>query len=398
MCWWLLPVVVYIASPFDFSLPFNYVLSGLVILITWLVVKGPVVLVSGGKSSPPNKSIKKKRLGVFYYVGLMAPLFLILDLYFFRGLAFGGNVGDNRDLFIDTSPSLIGYLSLISQAFVILNLSQYGNYSGKRKVYCIVPYALTGLILASAGNRQFLMIGLILVVYAAILERPSIEIDLKIVLWSSLFLIVIGTLFLLMQFARQSFAAEDQLAFIVSISKLTCKGEICSTPLAVPLGYLFQYFGNIYQGLNYFMQNDISSPMFSSTVPIFYRRLESIFGLPNALAYFEEIGEALRYNAGGVFPNFWKSMYADIFLDFGYFGLGVFFVAYFLGMTFIIKRVLSIDTEHTKSLFLLLCVYFSTGVMFIQTKETQNLFALIIASILVIFETASTSVRRKIVL
>lgn len=371
---WIACWAAYLLLPFSFPLKAHNGIIAIMLALTTFTIWPALRAMPSRAYHKSGPSRRARGVPLIVLVGLPATLFLWVDLYLIRGLSLTGEIGINRTQFINSSPSIAGYLSYISCAALLLTLSALPMFSRRLRILVLMVYASAAALLLISGNRQFVTAGL-LITYLSYLICSTTPRTRKLIV-GFFGAAAFATLALIIQFSRQSFADGEQLEFLVGISKIECHGLLCTTPAVVPAMYLYQYYGTVFIGASFYILQDIHTPAMSTTFPIIYKRISGIFGLPS---HQEVVSQALARveSHAGVFPNFWKTMYGHLYSDYGWIGIFVWVIVYRALLARAVCRImndLSMDRVATVTVLLAFVII---GVMFTPTTEPIFTVALI---------------------
>lgn len=377
---WMFPLILDTVLPFEIPAKMNYAVAIYAILSVFYMVFVPIIVIEKYYSvrsvKGTMKSAKAKGVNLLYVLSYISIFCLFIDLYYLRGLSLFSGIGGNRDIYINTSPSLFGYVSIMFLGNSILLLTFVKMVDGKyKKLKYGFPFILAGSLMLLSGNRQFVFFGLlyylILFFLFSKLNKGFVKQFIAILLVGVVFFSAMVSF----QFNRQKQLEGNQLEFLYSISEMSCQDSmLCDSSLAIPFAYLYQYFGNEYQGLSVSVDINIkNSPIFSLTQPILYRRIYNIFGLEEPLTIHNRIFSAIESKTG-MFPHFWSTMFSQIYLEYGIFGVLLFpnilmFIHFSLLKSYLLKNTIiplsKLSTFYASIAF---------GIMFIPTVEVFIFF------------------------
>lgn len=367
---WIACLAAYWLLPFSFPLEAHKGIIAALLTLTTIMIWPALRAKPAQLSSSVVRPIASHGTPVVVLIGLPAPLLLFLDMYVIRGLSIFGDIGANRILFIDSAPSIVGYLSYVSCAASLLATAALPALSRRLRTVVLMTFALAAGLLVMAGNRQFATAG-ILVCYLSYVLLGSGTVIRKLAL-GAVGAVAFSVVALAVQFARQSFAEGEQLEYLVAISKIECHGPICRTPAVIPAMYVYQYYGTVYIGASFYILQEISTPPLSTTLPILYRRVSGFFGLPS---HQQAVSQALSKveSESGVFPNFWKTMYGHLYSDFGWIGIIAWVAIYRALITRTVRRFVRSPRIDRVAALSVILAFTIVGVMF--TPTTEPIFA-----------------------
>lgn len=378
---WHLPLLLYIVLPFKPNFQISLVsVSALLALVHFVLL--PSALYSSVAPTQTGDShniyleawwhrnqVPLRALWLFSIIGVF---FVATDLFVFRGLELSTHLSANRNIYDHTSPSLFGYLGYLASGSALLLVGISAKRRGyKKKLLMNTPFILIALVTLLAGVRQYLLFGLIMLVASYAASRVS---------WKRLLLTLMAlgagfsSLMVAYNISRQPDTKGSQVQFVEAIGGFYCtKSFACAeSPLSETLNYLYQYFGNEYIGFTAISMTPRKDwePIFSQTVPVIYRRVQSFNkGMPT----YQELRKKRLIRTRemlGSYPNFWKTMYADAFLEGGWLGCVILAVILALLLLWGTVRVYSSASPFAFSGFIGIIAILIFGVMYIPTRET----------------------------
>lgn len=355
---WHLPVFIAITFPFEIPIRLEplvvFVMLGLVHLI---VMPGLVInlrrldhqAATGAlrdKASVPGcfGGGRKILLRVVIIWAYLSVGFIFIDLYVIRGLGIlPRDLSLNRDIFLETNPSLWGYLGLIGAAMALFLLAvAYDPAKGKVMIRRVIPYLGIAVLFLLLGNRQYLLFGLLLaVIQLSYWARMSFR---RYLLVFVALCTAFSGIMLIYQFSRQTYSQGQQFEFLQKITKIQCTSEALSQhPRAQTLmAYLYVYYGIEYQAVSLITSIDRSEfhlPVTAFTVPIIYRRIYRLFRLGEPKEVDEQVRNYIEETTG-MLPLFWISMYGAAYLEGGWAGMFLLAAALSLLNILLINRLL----------------------------------------------------------
>ena len=226
--------------------------------------------------------------------------------------------------------------------------------------------------------------GFVIAVLAAVYRwRPS---PARFALWLvavSLPLFFVATAFGL---ARQSSTAGRQDVFLQALGRVEIENPRSMLvqnygPRVVSL-YAYHYYGTEYSALSGFVNHvQPNAPPLSMTVPIVYRRYQSLLGLKTQ----DEVRQDFHSQfAGtfGTFPRIWFTMYGNVFLEAGRAGIwGFAFLLALLGWLAARRHAAGTGLGHVTPLGVLFLVII-VGVQFLATYEVTFIGLLVALSVI----------------
>jgi hypothetical protein len=239
------------------------------------------------------------------YVGALC---FAIDAFAFR-TDFSWDIGANRSTYSNIdSASIFGHAGILlgGVALLLLLAKPAGPRTFLKYGGPYVVYSLTNLLL---GNRQFMLIGIILLVltYAAS-RRPPI---LKTVIAGSIIASLFFVLMVAFGSARQSATKGVQDMALASLMRVEVVDY--NHPMARNYAirtaslYLFIYYGIEYEMAGSIMRDvDFRAPFLSLTVPILYRRFSGPAGLLDQATVMRRAADHVESTLG-VSPNVWAT-------------------------------------------------------------------------------------------
>lgn len=380
---WLLPIILHVILPFTMGFDADFLFVFFVVLFLFASVFLPIFVVPKRRHYEYECLSRSKLSRWFVILAYVSLVIQGVDIFYLRGINLGFDFGSNRDYFSDGSS--LATVSIMFLPFVYISLN--GFFESKKLIY-VLPFIFTSLFFVVSGNRQFFIFGVILflVLYLMVNPRLNFKFIFKLILFAS----VLVSLLFFVQFKRQGFAEGQQLEFVYNITGMECNGAACDKFYITPMAYLYLYFGVQYQGLTAVVDlsadySEYRAPLFSQTVPVVYRRLESIFALKPQMEVHMDMYEIFEreYN---VFPRFWRTMFSDFISEYGILGIGLLLLLLFMfGLYYLVVFVSSLSTL---SFFTLATFYSSVifGVMFFPLFEPVIFFLFIYLFVISVFQ------------
>jgi hypothetical protein len=369
---WIAPGVINLAFPFNFPIPVAFAFVSSLVGLTIAIPYASVLLGSRLRLARNPSSSAGRAQSIFLALAFASPFLQYYDFFLIRGMTYLGNIGENREIYIASDPSLAGYFALFGLAFSLYFLSTKNNMLG---TWASIPWLLNASILLMTGNRQYAALGILLIAYKTLLLRHK-SINFGAIVKSIIFIILIFSGALVFQLNRQQFAEGEGIDYIYRITGIQCHDWFCDTPLEIPLAYLYQYFGNIYPGLSFSSQSEISTPLFSLTTPIIYRRIQSLFGGETQVEVVSRILDSIemQYN---IFPAFWTTMYSSVFFELSFIGPIILLITMFLLLTYASSLWINLGDDFGQAIFSIFMAFTGIGLMTLPVSDPVNFFLFI---------------------
>ncbi|MCR3969143.1 O-antigen polymerase [Aeromonas veronii] len=380
---WLAPLFLYIILPFELPIKVDFYYVAISILSI-----ASILLIDFFKKCTRlflNPKYDSKDEFFFKFLLLCSYLYIpvIIINFYSSGVDLSSSFGANRNTFTSGDGGILSQLSVLFSGALVLSVMMYNNVSMKGNCYKKHLIFLSLFIVICnliVGNRQILNIFafVFLIKYFIINDRINL-LSKKFFLFSFILVFIISFM-LWFQFKRQDFVVggiSGQMDFLYSISNIECTAKnFCNSIFAAPFLYIFQYYGNEYHGLTAVLSLDVDSPIFSQTLPVVYRRYSDFMGLPTQEEIRQMVHGAIE-NKYNIFPRFWSTMYSQIYLDFGWFGIITFNVIITCCITY--NRVkFYLFGNYVNYLNYVFCLFFMTfGLMFFPLVEPLIFFMLL---------------------
>lgn len=361
---WLGPALIYQFFPFDFPVPVDWYVVLPIILATISVPYVSALLANRLKFVVPPTSGSRTSMKVALFVAFLSPLLLFADLFIFRGLAPLGDIELNRSIYMETGPSLVGYIALFGLAASLYLLTKSDK---SFSLWFLLPWIANTALYILSGNRQYALLGVIILFYARFISRRAKITVLSIAYFFS-GVLTFATLALAVQFLRQLTKEGRQTEFLYTISGIECHAWFCENPLETPLLYIYGYFGNIYSGLTIAASDIANAPVFSLTLPVFYRRFSSLIDGPTQDSVMSSISDSIE-GRHDIFPNFWATMHAATFYEAGVFGIVALMALVFLLLTFAFAGWIRYGETRFQSAACVGMAFLAVGVMYFPLAE-----------------------------
>ena len=364
---WLSPLIIYWVLPFEIPVNFSYFAVLLALGSTGSIFYLSLNRQAGTSFTKVKNNLRSyKNQPLIVYIAMFSPVLTCLDMVLFRGVNIYGSLASNRDFFIDSSPSIFGYLSYVTNAAALLSLTLIQPKALGKQWFIIFPYVLVSIIFLISGNRQFILTGLFIMLFSYIMKSKVSQ--FRVVVTTGVIVVIFGTASTFFQFARQEFAEGAQLEHLEIIMGMECDGQICDSPISIPAGYLFHYYGTVYHGLSAYLEHQISAPMLSTTVPVFYKRFENVFDLESFESVRKGIFNEIESKTG-VFPKTWKTMYGYILPEFSYFGIIIFVIISSVSANKAISGLLRTGSNYYFSIVVTFISFMTIGIMYVPTAD-----------------------------
>lgn len=384
---WLVPAVIYLVFPFDFPIPVNWYVVLPIIVATIMVPYVSASFASVLKFQPPQTGDSTIFLRLTFLAALLSPVLLFIDLFIFRGLSPLGDIEVNRGIYMDTAPSAVGYIALFGLAASLYLLTKSGaNFSR----WFLLPWMANVSIFILSGNRQYALLGIILLFFSAFIGRRT-RITVLSVVYFFTGVLAFAAAALSIQFFRQLSKEGRQTEFLYTISGIECHGWFCENPLEPPLLYIYGYFGNIYSGLTIAVSDIANAPVFSLSIPVLYRRYSSLIDAPRQDFVTESIGNSIE-GRHGIFPNFWATMHATAYYEGGLLGVVLLLAFIFVFLTYAFSVWIKFGGTKFQSFACIGMSFLAVGVMYFPLSEPVNFILFVMIILLVLFSARTRSV------
>jgi hypothetical protein len=411
---WHLPLVLSIVLPFTFPLreEDNFIYLLLILLLIHFIVAGGAFALFLTKSKNSNRILSSKLINnpyedmpppYVYIVGaFMSPFILGIDNFFIKGVSISLNLSENREI-VGSSSTFLSLISVVCAGFAIylLNWIWIIKYNKvKFRPLFLIPFVMTAIVIILTGNRQFLFLGIMLILLKAIsIYRPSIR---QLMYWL-VYIVCLGVpLAIVFQFLRQSNLEGRQDSFIMSILSLTVvnghpfeKLLGYESILFVPALYIYVYFGTQYDTISAYMKGiGEYMPFGSLTLPVLYRRWSDFFGLP-VQDSIRDIVHGQIQSKFGIFPRIWATMFGGICAEGG---IG-YIIAFSLFLSYIhfklVNNFLKNEQLSTTNL-IIFYLFIMFGIITIGTYEVPFFFMIIQALVLTIIRSKIRNLKHSI--
>ena len=387
---WHLPFILNWLFPYESPLAEELHFSNVLLwLISLHIIILPALFVGILERPTPGRTVSSKDnapISAFFMIAVIGALFVAIELFFVKGLSLSlsVNLSSNRDL-ASGPQTLFGQMGTVAAGFALylILLAFYRTEDGlpKAQPMLLIPFTLMSCIVLLSGNRQFIAIGLLLMVLVlATVYRSGLS---KMMLAILVIGVPLSAGLILFAMARQSSTKGRQDAFLLAISgiKIADQGNWFSSNYARRTSslYVYYYYGTEPMVLSSAWNNDQSSaPPFSLTVPVLYRRFNGFLGLPTQDEVRAKELERLD-SVYGIFPRIWATMYANVFYEWGRLGVFVFVLLLSLMHALLVRSfVLYRSAASSRRL----CIFYAGiifGIMFIPTYEVSFVGLLIAA-------------------
>lgn len=412
---WHLPAILSIVLPFDYFVikEQSFVIVLLVFCVIHLIqYAGALAYLKSIKylknqqiikwyfSSYPVKSTQNSSVLLLYVVlGYIACIFSFLDKVS-RGFSLSfDSIADNRAYVLEqlseasAETTVYSFISSFFSGFIYyLLFFSFENKNGiiKIKWIYVLPFSIYSVMIFILGHKSYILPGLIIIFIKYIYEK-------KITFKKTIIY------FLIISFITISIAVSQQLLRDKKSYDVISPQEQFSRiglkinydhPLAqlidnspnnvyLSLAMLYLYYGVQYDMLyvNITSFDEPIIPLGAWTVPLLYRRYQSIFDLPN-LKGIEDLRETVHGNiqkSYNVFPRVWGTMFLPLYLEGGFLLIFVFIIiTIYLNFYLVIKYILNFSKNSVINLiiFNVILIY---GVM-ISPFSSTSLLTLVIAA------------------
>jgi len=411
---WHLPAILSIVLPFDYFVikEQSFVIVLLVFCVIHLIqYAGALAYLKSIKylknqqiikwyfSSYPVKSTQNSSVLLLYVVlGYIACIFSFLDKVS-RGFSLSfDSIADNRAYVLEqlseasAETTVYSFISSFFSGFIYyLLFFSIENKNGviKIKWIYILPFLIYSVLIFILGHKSYILPGLIIILIQYVYEK---KITFKKTI---IYLLIIS--FLTMSIAVSQQLLRDKKSYDVispqeQFSRIGLKINY-DHPLAqlidnspnnvyLSLAMLYLYYGVQYDMLyvNITSFDEPIIPLGAWTVPLLYRRYQSIFDLPN-LKGIEDLRETVHGNiqkSYNVFPRVWGTMFLPLYLEGGFLLIFVvIIITIYLSFYLVIKYILNFSKNSVINLviFNIILIY---GVMI--SPFNGSLFTLVIAA------------------
>lgn len=377
---WHLPLILYLTLPFTPKFAASPAVVGGALVLVQLVLLPSVLYASRRGRWNTVEPVWRAKLwwdrrriavNVVWVYAMSSVLFLAIDFFYFRGLGLLNGIHQNRAIFDGSHPSVFGYLAYLGEGvgLMLLGLAFYVR-SKLGKVALCAPYGLLAFILLVAGIRQYVLFGALMMVLAYVISGVGTR---RLILTVSLAGLLFGAAMVGYNIVRQPATKGKQVQFVEAIGGFRCSDQSAckESTFAIALNYVYQYFGDEYIGLTAVTKIPTSArpPFTSQTIPVLYRRLQDVSeGLPSyRLTRERRLSEIAAIT--GSYPNFWKTMYSDAFVEGGWMECVVLALVAAALLLFATIRLNERKTPLASVQFVSVMAALVFGVMYIPTRE-----------------------------
>lgn len=388
---WHVPVVLTAIMPLDVSIksPENrpYVV-GLLALIHVIVWSGVVGYLSAGRWTRRRAPVYQVRFDrIFVILASAGAFFVAIDAFVFR-TDLSLDIGANRAAYSNVeSASPFGQIAILLGGFALLLLlaKPFGLKTFLRNG---IPYVLYSTMYLLVGNRQFMLMGIILLVLTFVASRrPPLVRTVAAGLFVALAFFVLMTAF---GAARQSATKGVQDVALSSLMnfQITDYSHPLMTSYATRTAalYLYLYYGIEYEMAGSIMRNvDVEAPPLSLTVPIVYRRFSRFLGWPDQLSVMTATAQEVE-NTLGVYPNVWATMFTQVYYEAGPGGVGVFGAVLAIAHLLLVRSLVRGRRNGTLNILTIFYACIVFGIMFAPTREGSITSLLFIVAGLALFQ------------
>lgn len=370
---WLFPALYSIFFPFKTNLTINWYLVVSVLFLFFISIILPVFYLTRRKYYDFLSDLSAFRYDkVVLFLAFLALFVQVVDIIFLRGVSLNFNLHENRAA-LENSSTPFTFLLVALLPFVYFS---FVCFFEKKGILYLIPFFCVSSVYLISGNRQFFIFGFVLLFVMLFMIKPFLSI--KKIFRAFLLIVLLVVSMFYFQFQRQPYAEGNQAQFIYNIANIECKGLLCNTQVETPLAYLYLYFGIQYSGLSSLqdlsLNHDyVKAPLLSETMPVIYRRLESVFDLPEQAVIDKGVHDSFKANYH-IFPNFWKTMFGNFVLEYGFYGI---FLLVFLILFFGFFHILTFLKIKSRFSFFVLSVFYSSmifGIMFFPLFEPALFF------------------------
>jgi hypothetical protein len=411
---WHLPAILSIVLPFDYFVikEQSFVIVLLVFCVIHLIqYAGALAYLKSIKylknqqiikwyfSSYPVKSTQNSSVLLLYVVlGYIACIFSFLDKVS-RGFSLSfDSIADNRAYVLEqlseatAETTVYSFISNFFSGFIYyLLFFSFENKNGviKIKWIYILPFLIYSVLIFILGHKSYILPGLIIILIQYVYEK---KITFKKTI---IYLLIISFLTMSIAVSQQLLRGKKSYDVISPQEQFSRMGLKINYdhPLAqlidnspnnvyLSLAMLYLYYGveydMLYVSITSFDEPII--PLGAWTVPLLYRRYQSIFDLPN-LKGIEDLRETVHGNiqkSYNVFPRVWGTMFLPLYLEGGFLLIFVvIIITIYLSFYLVIKYILNFSKNSVINLviFNIILIY---GVMI--SPFNGSLFTLVIAA------------------
>ncbi len=415
---WHLPAILSLVLPFDYfvikeqSIVIVLLVFGVIHLIQYAGALAYLKSIKYLKnqqiikwdfSSYPVKSTQNSSVLLLYVVlGYIACILSFINNVS-RGFSLSfDSIADNRAYVVEqlseasAETTVYSFISSFFSGFIYyLLFFSFENKNGiiKIKWIYVLPFSIYSVMIFILGHKSYILPGLIIIFIKYIYEK-------KITFKKTIIY------FLIISFITMSIAVSQQLLRNEKVYDVMSPQELSSQmglkinydhPLAqlidnspnnvyLSLAMLYIYYGveydMLYVSITSFDEPII--PLGAWTVPLLYRRYQSIFDLPD-LKGIEDLRKTVHGNiqkSYNVFPRVWGTMFLPLYMEGGFLLiLIVVIITIYLNFYLVIKYILNFSKNSVINLiiFNVILIY---GVMISPFSSTSLLTLVIAAGIL----------------
>lgn len=258
------------------------------------------------------------------------------------------------------------------------------------------PFLLCALFFLASGNRQFLFIGMLITTFTLIYNSGlRYFVNAKTIIAVAV-LVFFGIWF---QFLRNRSSEGRQDEFLRNVIGIVeNENNILGSNYYVNSAamLLFTYYGLEYNTLSAVLASDLhASVPFVNTLPVVYRRIDTIFGFEDQLQIAARSQEILENELNG-FGGVWVTMFGTFYSEFAwtsFFG--------YPAMAIIITFVLSKSPSASKSVEIRFCAMLTClafGVHYVITKEVPGFgyVACVVAPWGILYRTSNNAIQDRV--
>lgn len=382
---WHTPLILTGLFPYDLPIrsianrPYVIALVALIHVIVWSGVLG---YLSARKWARPESGPAPFRPHwTFVVAAYTGALCFAIDAFAFR-TDFSLDIGANRSTYSNVdSASIFGHAGILLGGIALILLlarpmtpRTFARYGG--------PYALYSATNLLVGNRQFMLLGIILLVLTFLAgRRPPV---IRTVIAGSIIGILFFVLMVAFGSARQSATKGVQdvaLASLMRIEVLDYDHPLTRNyAMRTASLYLFIYYGIEYEMAGSIMREvEYRAPFLSLTVPIVYRRISGPAGLLDQGTVMRRAAEHVEATLG-VYPNVWATMFTQAYYEGGRKGV-VFFAVLLALLNFLFtRRMVKLRTNGATAALTVFHAALIFGIMFAPTREGSFASMLIVGT------------------
>lgn len=358
-------LTIYYLFPYEYVYPINHTLVGATLggLIACVFLLGSVFKKALKYASP--SILPKPWVLVAAY---LCPVTMAIEFWMNPLLSIKNTLDVNR-LLLEYSSSLYVIAYLLSGACLFLLMFVSLNQSRKEFLIMVIPWLSASACSFLVGNRQFFLMGLIIIFISVIAREETLKRVFKIknIIWFSATVLTLYSI----QFARDTNQASRQDQNFYNVFSIAPKAENFITSnyyLNTFCVVLYAYYGIEFCAYSAYVDNNVvaNAPLLLN-YPLVYKRILPSGGVDN----YSELSTrnmTERSDAINAFSNIWMTMFGSFYMEYGFASLILYPLIY---VTAIIVFLLSAARRSANviCIFIFLCSTIAFGVEYFIFNE-----------------------------